>query len=95
MRNKDPFTILKTPIVTERAQELKAQNKYLFKVDPDVSKIEIRKAVEKLYSVKVASVNVMNRMGKPKRAGKMMKEGRRSGFKKAIITLSEGVIEIV
>lgn len=95
MNAKDPFKILKTPIVTERAMDLKEQKKYLFKVDSAASKIEIRRAVEKLYGVKVKSVNVMNRAGKPKRAGRMMKQGFRSGFKKAVVTLSDGVIEIV
>ena len=65
------------------------------RVHVDAEKIEIGRAVESLFpGVKVASVNVMNYSGKPKRMGRSPKVGRRANWKKAIVTLSEGAIEI-
>ena len=72
-----------------------AENKYAFKVDVNAEKIEIGKAVEELFNVKVASVNVMNYSGKAKRAGRSNKMGHRADWKKAIVTLAEGTIEII
>ena len=75
-----------------RAAEL---NALLEKMDVNAEKIEIGRAVEALFpGVKVASVNVMNYSGKPKRMGRSPKVGRRADWKKAIVTLSEGAIEI-
>ncbi len=82
-------------IITERAMDLKKDNKYVFKVAPSANKIEIKKAVESLYDVKVSSVNVINCIGKPKRAGRMMRMGKRPDFKKAVVKLASGSIEIV
>ncbi len=91
----NPYQIVETIMVTERSMDLKAANKYIFKVHPDANKIDIKNAIEKLYEVKVKSVNILNKKGKMKRAGRMMKYGRRPDVKKAIITLSKGSIEIV
>ncbi len=91
----NPYQIIETIMVTERSMELKAANKYIFKVQTDATKIDIKNAIEKLYDVKVKSVNIINKMGKMKRSGKLMKYGRRPSVKKAIITLSKGSIEIV
>ncbi len=93
MRN--PYSTIKTMLVTERSMDLKEKNKYVFKVDSNANKIEVKHAVEKLYDVEVAAVNIMNVRGKPKRLGRMMKQGRRPDFRKAVITLSKGSIEIV
>ena len=82
-------------IVTERAMKLKEKGKYIFKVSTKANKIEIKSAIESLYDVKVAAVNIMNCSGKPKRAGKMMRMGKRPDFKKAVVTLSKGSIEII
>lgn len=71
------------------------ENKYVFKVDPAANKIDIRNAIENIYDVKVAKVNVMNRLGKRKRMGRSPKIGRRANWKKAVVTLSEGEITIV
>jgi L-asparaginase/Glu-tRNA(Gln) amidotransferase subunit D len=57
--------------------------------------VEIGKAIEELFNVKVKSVNVMNYEGKAKRAGRTNKMGRRADWKKAIVTLAEGSIEII
>ncbi len=91
----NPYQIIETIMVTERSMDLKAASKYIFKVHSDATKIDIKNAIEKLYDVKVKSVNIINKMGKMKRAGKLMKYGRRPAVKKAIITLSKGSIEIV
>ena len=56
--------------------------------------VEIADAVEKIYGVKVESVNLMNYAGKPKRAGRSPVVGRRANWKKAVVTLSEGEIEL-
>jgi large subunit ribosomal protein L23 len=92
---KDPYSIINTILVSERSMEMSAEDKYVFKVDTSANKIDIRHAVEKLYDVKVKSVNVMNRLGKRKRAGRSPVKGRRPNWKKAIVTLSEGEINIV
>ena len=91
----NPYQIIETILVTERSMDLKAANKYIFKVHSDATKIDIKHSIEKLYEVKVKSVNILNKIGKMKRAGKLMKYGRRPSVKKAIVTLSKGSIEIV
>ncbi len=92
---KTSFDLIIAPLATEKSNGLVAMQKYVFKVHPDAGKIEIGRAVEELFKVKVKSVNIMNYFGKPKRAGRSMKMGRRSDWKKAVITLSEGTIEII
>ena len=65
----DPYKIVHTILVTEKGTEMSsALGQYTFKVAKDANKLEVRAAVEALFSVKVKSVNVMNRMGKLKRA---------------------------
>jgi len=92
---KNPYSVIETILVTERSMELADEIKYVFKVNTDANKIDIRAAVESIYDVKVSSVNVMNRLGKKKRMGRSPKVGRRANWKKAIVTLSEGEISIV
>lgn len=92
---KDPYSVIQTLLVTERSMEMRDEDKYVFKVHPSANKVDIRSAVEKIYDVKVASVNVMNRQGKKKRVGRSLKKGRRADWKKAIVTLSEGDIDII
>lgn len=83
-----------SPHVTEKATSGNVLNKYTFKVAKNSNKIEIKKAVEKLYKVKVDSVNVQNIPSKFRQIGRHM--GTKAGFKKAIITLKEGQkIEVV
>lgn len=79
---------LKRPMVTEKALAIEGVRQYVFKVDGDSSKPQIKKDVEGLYGVKVESVNVMNN----KRKAKFMrgKAGYSRGFKKAIVKLKEG-----
>ncbi|MBN1864221.1 MAG: 50S ribosomal protein L23 [Victivallales bacterium] len=90
---KNPFAIVQTLMITERSMEMKDGNKYIFKVARDATKFDIRDAVESIYEVKVGSVNVMNRTGKKKRVGKSL--GRRPNWKKAVVTLSDGSIDII
>ncbi len=92
---KNAFDIIIAPVVTEKCNGLIQEKKYTFKVRPDAGKIEIGKAVEELFKVKVKSVNVMNYSGKAKRAGRTMKMGRRPDWKRAVVTLAEGSIEII
>jgi len=87
----EPHEIIIQPIVTEKTERLRTRaNQYTFKVKPDANKIEIRRAVEKLFKVKVAKVRVLNYLGKPKRMGVFI--GKRSDWKKAIVTLKKGEV---
>ena len=82
------YDIILKPIITEKSMEMLTQGKYTFKVAKDSNKIEIAKAVEALFpGVKVAKVNTVNCRGVMKRMGR--NEGRRSAFKKAIVTLTD------
>jgi len=92
--SKLPYDIVKTLLVTEKSAVLKEQNKYAFKVNTKCSKLEVADAVQKIYGVKVKSVNVINYDGKPKRFGRSPIMGRRANWKKAIVTLAEGSIEL-
>jgi large subunit ribosomal protein L23 len=81
--------LIRGPIITEKTHAMKAlANKVTFRVDVKANKIEIRKAVEELFKVKVLSVNTIRLMGKKKRMGKT--EGVRPSWKKAIVTLAPG-----
>ncbi len=83
------YGIIKTVMVTEKATDcMENAGKYVFKVAPTANKIEIAKAVEELFSVKVQAVNTMNYSGKKKRRGRTV--GKRSDWKKAVVTLAEG-----
>ena len=89
------FDLIIAPLVTEKSKGMVAEKKYAFKVKPDAGKIEIGRAIEELFKVKVKSVNIMNYSGKPKRAGRSAIMGKRPDWKKAVVTLSEGSIEII
>ena len=91
----NPRDIILAPVVTEKAVGQLADRKYTFRVAPGAGKIEIAKAVEELFKVKVADVNIMNYLGKTKRSGRTGKIGRRPNWKRAVITLAEGSIEII
>lgn len=84
---RDPHDIIKRPIVTEASMDAMADKKYTFVVDKKSNKTEIKNAVEKIFGVKVASVNTMNMLGKKKRMGTSL--GKKVDWKKAIITLTE------
>jgi large subunit ribosomal protein L23 len=86
---KNPREIIITPMFTEKSTiALSAQNAYTFKVSINANKIEIKKAVEKIFSVDVLDVNTIRMAGKPKRLGRY--EGKRADWKKAIVTIKNG-----
>lgn len=87
---KDPslYRIIEKPIITEKAVGFSDDNKYVFRVSPKTNKVEIRKAVEKLYNVKVRDVRILNTIGKKRQVGRF--KGWKSGFKKAVVTLEKG-----
>ena len=90
--NKDPRDIIFAPVVSEKSYGLIDEGKYTFTVDPRANKTEIKLAIEKIFSVKVASVNTLNRPGKARRTRNGV--GRRKDTKRAVITLKSGTIDI-
>ena len=82
------YDVIVSPVITEKATALSEQNKVVFKVRPDATKPQIKEAVEKLFDVKVKSVNTLITKGKVK----MFRgtRGQRSDVKKAVVTLAEG-----
>ncbi|HET7414339.1 MAG TPA: 50S ribosomal protein L23 [Arthrobacter sp.] len=90
--SKDPRDVVIAPVVSEKSYGLIDEGKYTFLVDPRSNKTEIKLAVEKIFSVKVDSVNTNNRAGKRKRT--RFGWGQRKGTKRAIVTLKEGTIDI-
>ena len=89
---KDPRDILIAPVVSEKSYGLLDEGKYTFVVDPRANKTEIKVAIEQIFSVKVASVNTINRKGKTRRTKFGL--GKRKDTKRAIVTLREGTIDI-
>ena len=89
---KDPRDVLRAPVVSEKSYGLLDEGKYTFLVDPRANKTEIKVAVEKVFGVKVASVNTINRKGKTRRT--RFGPGKRKDTKRAIVTLREGTIDI-
>lgn len=95
-----PYQIVLSPMVTEESQiQTTKANQYSFKVHPDANKIQIKDAVEAIFAkegIKVVRVNTMNYEGKLRRRMGARTTGRRSKWKKAIVTLREGdVIELI
>ena len=82
------YDIIKRPIVTEQSMEQTEMKRYTFEVAKSANKIEIAKAVEEIFGVKVSKVNTLNMQGKEKRTGAYPK-GRRPSWKKAMVTLTE------
>ncbi|MDO8700108.1 MAG: 50S ribosomal protein L23 [Deltaproteobacteria bacterium] len=86
---KGPRDVIQAPLISEKGSLLtEASNQVLFKVRPDANKIEVKRAVETLFKVKVEKVRVARYLGKVRRVGRSM--GRRSDWKKAYVTLREG-----
>jgi len=84
----DPRDIILAPVISEKSYGLIEDNVYTFIVAPDSNKTQIKIAVEKIFSVKVASVNTANRPGKRKRTRYGF--GKRKDTKRAIVTLAPG-----
>ncbi|MEA1996993.1 MAG: 50S ribosomal protein L23 [Gemmatimonadota bacterium] len=91
---KEPYKIVKQPLLTEKSDLLREKsNQYVFEVDKGANKIEVKKAVESLFGVKVEKVRLQNMIGKVKKMGRF--EGRQAGWKKAYVTLApDNVIEL-
>ena len=88
-----PNQVLLAPVVSEKSYSLLTDRKYTFKVHADAHKTQVRQAVEDLFNVKVANVNILKVQAKPKRRGLI--RGKKPGWKKAIVQLREGeTIEI-
>ena len=86
---RDPRTIILEPVLTEKSMRAHEQsNKVAFVVARDANKIEVKRAVEELFKVKVLDVRTMSVTGKTKRLGRF--EGKTAAWKKAIVTLGEG-----
>jgi large subunit ribosomal protein L23 len=85
---RDATQVIIRPLLTEKSTRAQQQNKYMFEVVPDANKIEIRRAVETQFKVKVAEVRVANMHGKIRRQGRFA--GRRSDWKKAFVRLAPG-----
>lgn len=85
---QNPRDIIYKPLISEKSYDLTEQRKYTFKVDKRATKPQIRQAVQEIFKVGVTGVNTINMQGKMKRQG--WARGRRSDWKKAIVTLKEG-----
>lgn len=86
---KNIFDIIKKPCLTEKGMYLQeTENQVVLKVNPKANKLEIKKAAEELFNIKVAKVRTANMHGKRKRVGSH--SGHTSNWKKAIVTLAEG-----
>ncbi len=83
---KSPYDVILKPVITEASMDMLADKKYTFKVATDANKVEIKKAVEEIFGVKVDKVTTMNFDGKLKRMGRF--EGRRAAYKKAVVKLT-------
>jgi large subunit ribosomal protein L23 len=85
---KEPYMLILAPILSERSMDLvNNKNTYVFKVHPDANKDAIKRAIEKIFEVKVDSVNTANRKGKPRRL--RMRAGYRADWKKAYVRLAQ------
>jgi large subunit ribosomal protein L23 len=87
---RDPHNVLIRPVVSEKSYALMDNNVYVFVVDPSATKVDVRRAVENAFGVRVANVNTLNRKGKTKRNRKNNTLGHRSDTKRAIVTLADG-----
>ena len=81
------YDIIKRPVITEQSMENVADKKYVFEVDINSNKTEIKAAIEEIFGVKVAKVNTIRMQGKAKRTG-AYPVGQRAAFKKAVVTLT-------
>ncbi len=84
---KTSYDVIIRPIITEDSMEMAEEKKYAFKVAKEANKTEVRKAIEEIFGVEVAKVNVVNVSGKKKRMGRTV--GTTASYKKAVVTLTE------
>lgn len=89
---KTPYDVILKPVISEASMDAAENKKYTFKVARDANKTEVKKAIEEIFDVEVAKVNIMNVKGKKKRMGRFV--GMTSASKKAIVTLTPESKEI-
>ena len=89
---KNAHDIILAPIISEQSMDVAAEKKYTFKVAKDANKTQVKLAVEEVFGVEVAKVNIANYDGKLKRMGRNV--GYTPSYKKAVVTLTEGSKEI-
>ncbi|SCX06660.1 50S ribosomal protein L23 [Candidatus Aquiluna sp. UB-MaderosW2red] len=89
---KDPRDVIIKPIISEKSYSLIDQGKYTFEVDPRSNKTEIKQAIEQIFTVKVDTINTLNRQGKTRKTKFGM--GKRKDTKRAIVSLKSGSIDI-
>ena len=87
-KQSNAYKVLIRPLITEKINLLKEQDKYAFEVAKNTNKIEVAKAINEVYGVKPVSVNIINKIGKKVRRGRIT--GKCKDWKKAIITLPKG-----
>ncbi|MEW6267112.1 MAG: 50S ribosomal protein L23 [Thermodesulfobacteriota bacterium] len=86
---REPHQVVFKPLITEKSTDAREKsNQVAFEVNPEANKIEIRQAVERAFKVKVLKVRTINLEGKRKRVGRT--NGKRSDWKKAVVTLAPG-----
>lgn len=86
----EAIKIIKEPIITEKTTaKMESESKYSFRVDPRANKIEIKKAVEHMFNVKVIKINTKIRKSKPRKV-RLRQEGKTASWKEAIVTLQKG-----
>lgn len=91
--NKNPHDVILRPVVSEKSYTLIDTNgQYTFEVAPGANKTEIKLAIEQIFDVKVDKINTLNRKGKTRRT--RFGTGKRKDTKRAIVTLSQGTIDI-
>jgi len=86
---KSIYSIIKSPLVTEKSARDSVFRKYAFRVDKDANRVQIKRAIEKIYKVKVVKTSVLMVKGKTKRL-RFNQAGKTVSWKKAITTLKEG-----
>ena len=89
---KSPYDVIIKPVISEKSMDDAQNKKYTFKVAVDANKTQVKLAVEEIFGVEVAKVNIMNYDGKVKRMGRNV--GRTAAYKKAIVTLTPSSKEI-
>ena len=89
---KSVYDVILTPVISEQSMDVAQDKKYTFKVAVDSNKPQVKLAVEEIFGVEVAKVNIMNYDGKVKRMGRNV--GRTAAYKKAIVTLTDKSKEI-
>ena len=89
---KNAYDVIITPVITEQSMDVAVDKKYTFKVAPTANKTQVKVAVEEIFGVEVAKVNIMNYNGKLKRMGRFA--GYTPSYKKAVVTLTPDSKEI-